>query len=596
MISQDEELFEHLDVWIDLLHRVAERWRFRAQAGRLGRHSLVDTLQLAETLDAAARLLESHLAAPAVEAPQPPQPQDATAAILRHSEDRFRLLVDSVKDYAIFLLDPEGRIVSWNAGAERIKGYRAEEIIGRHFSIFYPPELLEKNHPAHELWIASRDGRYREEQWRLRKDGTRFWADVTITALRDEQGHLCGFAKVTRDLTERREQEQALRQSEELFRLLLEGIQDYAIFMLDPEGRIATWNQGAERLKGYQAHEIIGQRFSVFYPEAERRDGKPERELAAARESGVYREEGWRVRKDGSRFWAEITLTAIHDKDGHLRGFAKVSRDRTERRAADEAIHRLNQELAERVRERTQALEAMSVANRELEAFSYSVSHDLRTPLRGIDGFSKLLLEKYAAMVDDKGRHYLERIRAASQRMSQLIDDLLKLSRITRAELRWSRLDLADLAREVAEELQRHEPGRHVEFSIVSAAPTQGDPDLLRVVIENLLRNAWKFTNKKPAARIEFGVAPIAIAPGGDGRDGQRTYFVRDNGAGFDMEYAGKLFTPFQRLHDASEFEGTGIGLATVQRIILRHGGRIWGEGASDQGATFWFTLGEARR
>ena len=419
---------------------------------------MVDTLQLAERLDAAARLLEGHRDTRTEEGRAPPSPSPSTTTTLRQSEQRFRLLVDSVKDYAIFMLDPDGRVVSWNAGAERIKGYRAEEIIGRHFSIFYPPELLQKNHPAHELWIAAREGRYHEESWRLRKSGTRFWADVTITALRDEQGQLVGFAKVTRDLTERREQEEALRQSEEHFRLLLEGVQDYAIFMLDPAGRVATWNKGAERLKGYQAHEIIGQHFAVFYPEEERHGRKPEQELEVARATGIYREEGWRVRKDGSRFWADVTLTAVHDAEGHLRGFAKVSRDMSARRAAEEAIHRLNEELAARVRERSQALEAMSVANRELEAFSYSVSHDLRAPLRGIDGFSKLLLEKYAAAVDDKGRHYLERIRAASQRMSQLIDGLLKLSRITRVELRSARLDLADMAREVAEEMQRYEP------------------------------------------------------------------------------------------------------------------------------------------
>jgi PAS domain S-box-containing protein len=464
---QDEELVEHLDIWADVLHRLAERWRFRAKAGRLGKHSLVETLQLADRLDGAARLLEVTLEGK--ETPSPVSPEASVDTALEESEERFRLLVDSVKDYAIFLLDPDGRVMSWNAGAERIKGYRAEEVIGKSFSIFYPPELLQQNHPANELRIAEREGRYHEQGWRLRKSGARFWADVTITALRDETGRLRGFAKVTGDMTERRE--------------------------------------------------------------------------------------------------------------------------------VDESIRRLNLELAERVRERTVALEAMSAANRELEAFSYSVSHDLRAPLRGIDGFSKLLLEKYATAIDDKGRHYLERIRAASQRMSQLIDGLLTLSRITRTEPRRARIDLGIMAREMAEELQKSEPEREVAFSIVNSAPAEGDPDLLRVVLDNLLRNAWKFTSQRPKAQIEFGIVPSPPSTNegpGDGL-GQTVYFVRDNGAGFDMEYAGKLFAPFQRLHDASEFEGTGIGLATVQRILLRHGGRIWGEGIVDQGATFWFTIGEMR-
>jgi len=229
--------------------------------------------------------------------------------------------------------------------------------------------------------------------------------------------------------------------------------------------------------------------------------------------------------------------------------------------------------------ERTIQLEA---ANRELEAFSYSVSHDLRAPLRGIDGFSQALLEDYADTLDDQGRDYLRRVRSATQRMAGLIDDLLNLSRITRGELRREAVDLSAQARSVAEQLRQAQPERQVEFHIADGLTAEGDPRLLRIALENLLGNAWKFTGKTDPAVIEFGLRR---------ERGEAIYFVRDNGAGFDMAYAGKLFGAFQRLHDVREFEGTGIGLATVQRIIRRHGGRVWAEGESGHGATFHFTL-----
>jgi len=225
---------------------------------------------------------------------------------LYRSEEIFRLLVASVKDYAIFLLDPTGKIMSWNAGAERIKGYAPNEIIGKHFSIFYPEVDIRNGKPAMELEVARETGVFEEEGWRLRKDGTRFWANVVITAVHDEGGTLRGFGKVTRDLTKRREADEKLRQSEEMFRLIVASVKDYAIFLLDPEGHVKTWNAGAQRIKGYAPHEIIGHHFSEFYPESDKRDGKPARELEIARESGSVEDEGWRVRKDGTRFWANV--------------------------------------------------------------------------------------------------------------------------------------------------------------------------------------------------------------------------------------------------------------------------------------------------
>jgi PAS domain S-box-containing protein len=269
------------------------------------------------------------------------------------SSDDCRLLVESVVDYAIFMLDAEGFIATWNAGAQAIKGYRPEEIIGKHFSIFYTPTDLAIGKPALELEVASKLGRVEEEGWRIRKDGTRFWANVVITALRDESGNLRGYGKVTRDLTDRKQTEDALRAADQRFHHLVDAVVDYAIYMLDPTGHVSTWNVGARRLKGYEPDEIIGQHFSVFYPPEDRERGRPEQILDVVRREGRFEDEAWRVRKDGTRFWANVVITARHDADGNLLGFAKVTRDLTARREAEENERRLLQErIAREVAER----------------------------------------------------------------------------------------------------------------------------------------------------------------------------------------------------------------------------------------------------
>jgi PAS domain S-box-containing protein len=355
----------------------------------------------------------------------------------------------------------------------------------------------------------------------------------------------------------------------ERFRLLVESIRDYAIFTLDPTGHVTSWNPGAERFKQYRADEIIGRHFSVFYPPEDIASGKPERELEVATRDGRIEDEGWRVRKDGTRFWANVVITALR-QDGRLIGFAKVTRDLTERMENEERVRRYATDL--------------EVAVAELDAFAYSVSHDLRAPLRSIDGFSQILLEDYGDKFDASGKHLLERVRAATQRMGVLIDDLLKLSRVSRGELRKEPVDLSTLAAVIARDLRGRERDREVELTIAPRLLVQGDPRLLRVALENLLGNAWKYTSKRSDARIEFGALE---------QNGDRILYVRDNGAGFDMRYADKLFGAFQRLHGATEFEGTGVGLATVQRIIRRHGGRIWADAKVNEGATFYFTVNE---
>jgi PAS domain S-box-containing protein len=361
----------------------------------------------------------------------------------------------------------------------------------------------------------------------------------------------------------------------------VEGVREYAILMLDPEGNVLSWNAGAERLIGYRMEEILGLHVSLFQPD----DAPPfaaDEALAVAARDGHFREEDWRVRKDGTRFWADVALTALRDRGGALRGYAMITHDMTERRDAEERIRALNAELEERVRHRTAEL---AQAVKDLEAFSYSVSHDLRAPLRAIDGFSNALLSRSADGLDDTGRHYLDRILAGAARMSGLIDDLLLLSRVSRSDLRRAPVDVGSVAASILDELRRRDPDREVEVTIADGMRADADRRLLAVALENLIGNAWKFTSRKPRARIDVGAEP---------REGETVYFVRDDGAGFDMAYADKLFGAFQRLHDESEFEGTGIGLATAQRAIARHGGRIWAEGRPGAGATFFFTIGAA--
>jgi PAS domain S-box-containing protein len=355
-----------------------------------------------------------------------------------------------------------------------------------------------------------------------------------------------------------------------------------AIISVDQDQRIVLFNYGAEVIFGYSAAEILGQPLDRLLPE---RFGATHhrhmQNFAAASETSRLmgeRREIFGRRKDGAEFPAEASISKLTEKGRTI--FTTILRDVTERKRIEEEIHRLNADMEHKVIERTAELAA---ANKELEAFSYSVSHDLRAPLRSIDGFSQALLEDYANQLDDQAKDYLNRVRSATQRMGHLIDDMLTLSNVTRAEMRRETVDLSALAADVLAELQKSEPERKMDWRIEPDLIAVGDERLLRVLLVNLLGNAWKFTGKTANAEIEFGSMRNA--------EGATEFFVRDNGAGFDMAYADKLFGAFQRLHLVSEFPGTGIGLATVQRIMHRHGGQVRGTGASGQGATFYFTL-----
>jgi PAS domain S-box-containing protein len=506
------------------------------------------------------------------------------------AEEELGLLVDAVQDYAIFLLGTDGEIRSWNPGAARIFGYPADEVIGRKFSAFYGAEDLAK--PAAELRAAERDGRVEDEGWRVRKDGTRFWANTVITALRDDRNQLHGFAEVTRDLTRRRAAEERLRASEEVFRLLVASVREYAIFMLDPQGRIATWNAGAERLKGYKPEEIIGRHFSVFYPEQDVRDGKPERKLQLAQERGSIEDEGWRVRKDGTKFWANVVITAVFDSAGTLRGFAKVTRDLTEQKRASEMQRALFEQrearlVAEEERRRAEASHrASQEANRAKDEFLMTLSHELRTPMTVILGWARLL--PTMSHDDPLFKDAIAAIGRSAQLQSRLIDDVLDVSRVISGKLRLdvTEVDLAQVINSAVEVVHPSADAKQITIT-TSFAPglgsATGDKTRLQQVMWNLLSNAVKFTPK-------FGTIDVSAR-----RTNSRVEIVvRDSGEGIDDQFLPHIFEPFRqaegprtRIHG-----GLGLGLSIVRYLVEAHGGTVTAESAGrGRGASFTVML-----
>jgi PAS domain S-box-containing protein len=499
---------------------------------------------------------------------------------LRRSEARKSAILESALD-AIVTIDGTGRVIEWNPAATEIFGYSRELALGRSFSDLLAPrsndELARKGLPRHLQTGRGRLLGQRMELLALRANGAEFPVELTITHI--ASGDETVFTSFIRDITERRRTEEALRKSEERFRLLVEGVEDYAIYMLDTHGRVTTWNAGAERLHGYRAQEIIGRRFHRFYSPEDADRRKPDKALAVATSEGRYQDEHGLRRKNGSQFLASLLITALRDEAGKLTGFSAIARDVTKRKGAEDEIRRLNSALERQVQERTAELQA---AYNEMEAFSYSISHDLRAPLIHIAGFVDMLKSDLGTRLDDRSRRHLDTISSSTEHMGRMIADLLTLSRIGRAEMHRTRVKLGDLVKDVQSELSA-QPGNRVVTWVVGALPeVVADPILMRQVFANLLSNALKFTAQRPDARIEIGAMP------GDAED---VVYVRDNGVGFDMKYASKLFGVFQRLHPQAEFPGTGVGLAKTRRILQRHGGRVWSESAPGQGATFFFAL-----
>ena len=493
------------------------------------------------------------------------KPRPEQGAALRDVPDAtFRRLVEDVPGYAILLLDVEGRIRTWNEGAQRLTKFEAADVLGRHVAMLYPTHDVESGKPQYELRIADERGSFEESGWRLRKDGSMFWANVVLRAIRDDGGDALGFALVVRDVTDLWHASEALRESEERHRLLVQAVQDYAIYVIDPEGRILSWNEGAQRLKGYHAGEIIGANFSRFYLPEEAATGHPQENLKRALREGRMEEEGWRIRKDGTRFWANVVITPLRGPNGAHRGFVKVTRDLTARKAAEEDLRRQASENAR--------------ISREFEAFAFTVAHDLRAPLRAIEHLALAAGEDLGAGRHESAKKSLDAMRASASRLSDVVDALLQFARSPTVVLERGVVDLTTLGREVYAGLVERDAARPGAFRAEDGLVATGDPKLLRIVLDNLLSNAAKYSREQPQPRIEMGRAGGA-------------FFVRDNGVGFDARRAGETFRPFQRHHQGGRFEGMGVGLATAQRIVERHGGRLWAESAPDAGATLWFTL-----
>src|SRR5437870_3992653 len=655
----------------------------------------------------------------------------ATEQKLRASEELFRLLLDGIKDYAVYMLDPEGRVASWNVGAARITGYSTEEILGKHISCFYTAEDREAGMPVRTLQSAIATGRFEGHGLRVRKDGSTFWAHVVILPIYDDSGKLRGFSKVLHDVTERKQVEEALRESQAQLTGIIQSAMD-TIVTVDDQQRIVLFNAAAERMFRCSASDAVGQAIERFIPQrfrsqhaghirrfgetgvtsrgmgtlgalwAARADGEEfqieasisqietrgkklftvimrdvterkqaEAELARraaelARSEQALRvqtrmfqsvldsmDEGLVTADENGKFllwnpaaekilgmgamdlsiqewaphygcylpdavtpfptdqlplvrairgeaadvemfvrnpkleqgvWIEVTGRPLKDEDGVLRGGVVAFRDVTRTKASEREIRKLNDELEQRVVQRTAQLEA---ANKELETITYSVSHDLRAPLRHIGGFSKILVEEFGPALDPTAQHYLQRIEEGTRRMGVLVDELLNLARVGRHSLSLQVTGLNSIVAELVSMLKPESEGRQVEWIIADLPFVECDPILIKQVLQNLMANALKFTRPRPRAVIEIGQVE---------ENGNPAVFVRDNGVGFSMKYADKLFGVFQRLHRPEDFEGTGIGLATVQRIIQKHGGRVWVEAELDRGATFYFSLGASEQ
>jgi PAS domain S-box-containing protein len=482
-----------------------------------------------------------------------------------HPSDLFQRMVEGVRDYAIFMLDPGGHIMSWNSGAQRIKGYTAAEIIGKHFSIFYTPDAIARKWPEHELEGAVKQGQFEDEGWRVRKDGTRFWANVVITPMFSDDGELLAYSKVTRDLTERREHEERLRQSEERFRLLLEGVRDYAIIMLDPEGRITSWNSGAQEILGYPATEVLGRSFELFSTPEDREAGRPADELRNARLNGRVEDRGWRVRKDGTRFWADVVVTALHDPRGELRGYAKVTRDLSD----------------------LKRLENLQEQGRHLTEFLAMLAHELRNPLAPLRNALSIM-----AMSEDPLPKRAEWAHGVMDRqlsqLTRLIDDLLDVSRVTRGKLRMrtETMDLNDAVTRAVESARPLVEERRQSLSAAtSSAPLLLNGDLMRLtqVVVNLLNNAAKYTP-------EGGHIEVATFAEG----AQAVVRLRDDGIGIAADQLENIFDLFAQGERALDRAagGLGIGLSLARRIVEMHGGTIVAKSAGPgQGSEFTVRL-----
>ena len=474
---------------------------------------------------------------------------------------RMSWLLQAAPD-ATAIVNAAGRIITLNSQWEELFGYGREELVGQSVD-FLVPERFRRSHASYRLTYADdprpRPMGFGRDLYAKRKDGSEFAAEISLSSLVTPDGMLISVA--VRDISERHKAEEARFQ----LAAIVDGSDD-AIVGCTLAGIITSWNQSAELVFGYSSDQAVGRPLTMLLPVGHEHevDEQLAQLLSGAR---VQLHDAVRRHRDGHDLDVSISMSAVRDRAGVLVGASKVIRDISDRRHAEAAL--------------AAAKEAAEISSQAFEAFSYSVAHDLRAPLRAIDGFSEALAGEYADLLDLPGREYLTRIRGSVRRMAQLIDSLLALARVTHRDMEARPINLSEMALTAADRLRQQYPDHPMEVVIERALVAYGDPVLLADAIENLLSNAWKFTTSASPPRVEFGRS--------HGR-----YFVRDNGAGFDMRYSDKLFGVFQRLHNEAEFPGTGIGLATVQRVVRRHGGRIWAESVVGEGATFYFTLSEA--
>jgi PAS domain S-box-containing protein len=505
--------------------------------------------------------------------------------------------IGSIRDYGIFLLDPEGNILTWNEGARRIEGYSEAEIVGRNFSLFYTESDKRRGHPQAELKEAKKVGRYEEEGWRVRKDGSKFWASIIITKLTDKEGKLTGFAKITRDLTLRKEMEERIRVSEERFSLLVNNVKDYAIFMLDPEGNVASWNEGATKIIGYHASEIIGQYFSIFYREDDIKSGKCEYELREAKLTGRYEDEGWRVRKDGTQLWANVVITAIFDKNRRLIGFAKVTRDLTEKKRIEDRLQRAYTDLEKRIQERTADLaranaelvkreSSLQEAVRVRDEFISIASHELKTPITSLKLQTQMLQERIrregGSISPEKTAKSLDTAMRQINRLTRLVEDLLDVARAQARKLSFhlEPTDLRQLVEEVIDRLHDQFDAAKSRLKI-DLEPVTGNFDRFRLdqVLVNLFTNAIKYA---PGEEIRISLKR---------ERNSAVLVVEDSGPGISEEGQGRLFERFERGQNSQHISGLGLGLFISRQIIEGHHGVIRLESEPGEGARFIIEL-----
>ncbi|MDO9412049.1 MAG: PAS domain S-box protein [Pseudolabrys sp.] len=496
------------------------------------------------------------------------------------SEDgRYRLLVEAVTDYAIYMLDPSGIVTSWNPGAQRFKGYYADEIIGQHFSRFYGDKDRADGLPARALETAQREGKFESEGWRIRKDGTRFWAYVVIDPIRDESGELLGYAKITRDLTERKAAEETLRQSQEQFKLLVQGVTDYAIYLLDRDGNVSNWNLGAQRIKGYLPEEIIGRHFSTFYTEKDRAAGAPAEALATVLREGRFEREGLRVRKDGTTFWAHVIIDPIRRDDGELIGYAKITRDVTERRETQQKLERTREAFLQ-----SQKMEAIG-------QLTGGVAHDFNNLLMAVLGSLELMRKRLPD--DPKLRSLLENAVQGAERGAALTRRMLTFAR--RQDLKKEPVDIPDLVRGMSDLLQRslgHTVTLETRFPL-GLTPVLADSNQLELALLNLSVNARDAMPNGGeiiiSARMQNVIAgEIGLQPGRYMR-----ICVSDTGTGMDEVTLRRATEPFYTTKEPGK--GTGLGLSMVHGLAEQFGGRFELQSRAGKGtdAALWLPLAE---